>query len=77
MRKRATLNNQLQKTDNHHRKNALATKFFAIENETKSSHERQSDEEENKAVSNIKQNPKFFSSTARNSPSQPHSKRQQ
>ena len=60
--KKVTLNKQLQIIDNHHhhRKNALITNLFGVENEIKSSHERQSDEEENKAVSNIKENQVLF-----------------
>ncbi|XP_050691060.1 uncharacterized protein LOC126982828 [Eriocheir sinensis] len=60
MKKRASLIRQLQTAYNPHRKSTLINRLTQVEREIKASHEKQQIEEENKAVSNIKENRKYF-----------------
>ena len=60
MRKRASLNKHLTRVCNEERKQTIMTKVNDIEQKIKMSHESQRSAEENQAIKNIKQNPKYF-----------------
>ncbi|KAK3884903.1 hypothetical protein Pcinc_010877 [Petrolisthes cinctipes] len=65
MRKRSSLLKQLDNARGEERKLALSIKIANIESKLKESHEHQRQREENRAIENIKRNPKFFCSYCR------------
>ena len=60
MKKRSSLNRQLNSTQNEARKCSIREKINCTERKIKDSHINQRYAEESKAVSNIKHNPKYF-----------------
>ena len=60
MRRRASLNKQLRGTHTEVKKRSLLTKVLEIEEKLKESHKNQRSIDENRALNNIKRNPKYF-----------------